>query len=182
MTTASTTAARTFTVDAAHSSAAFVVRHMMIAKVRGHFNALTGTIALPAAGNVPTSVEATIEAASVDTRVEQRDTHLKSPDFFDVATFPQITFRSTRIEGSGDSFRVIGDLTIHGTTREVALDTTFEGTGKDPWGNQRGGYEAHATISRKDFGLTWNQSLETGGVLIGDDVKIELSIEAIAQG
>jgi polyisoprenoid-binding protein YceI len=182
VTTASTSTARAYSIDPAHSTAAFVVRHMMIAKVRGHFNAISGSIALPASGNVPTAIEATIEAASIDTRVEQRDTHLKSAEFFDVEKHPQLTFRSTRIEGGGDSFRVIGDLTIHGTTREVVFETTFEGTGKDPWGNTRVGYEAHATISRKDFGLSWNQTLETGGVLIGDDVKIELSIEAIAQG
>jgi polyisoprenoid-binding protein YceI len=172
---------RTYSIDAAHTSAAFVIRHMMISKVRGHFNVVAGTIELPASGNVPSRVEAVIEVASIDTREPARDTHLKSADFFDIETFPKITFNSTRIEGREELFRVHGDLTIHGTTREVAFETTFEGMGTDPWGKQRVGYEAHTTISRKDFGLNWNQALETGGVLVGDEVRIELSVEAIAQ-
>jgi polyisoprenoid-binding protein YceI len=172
---------RTYSIDAAHTSAAFVIRHMMIAKVRGHFNVIRGTIELPPSGNVPTRIEAIIEVASIDTREPARDTHLKSPDFFDVERFPQIVFRSTHIEGEGELFRVHGDLTIHGTTRAVCFETTFEGVGTDPWGKQRIGYEAHTTISRKDFGLNWSQALETGGVLVGDEVRVELSVEAIAQ-
>jgi polyisoprenoid-binding protein YceI len=172
---------RTYAIDPAHTTTAFVVRHMMIAKVRGHFNAVTGSIVLGPAGNVPASIEATVDVASIDTREPQRDGHLKSADFLDAEKFPQLTFRSTRIEGSGDAFRVYGDLTIHGTTREVAFETTFEGAGTDPWGNARVGYEATAKISRKDFGLNWNQALETGGVLVGDEVRIELSVEATAQ-
>jgi polyisoprenoid-binding protein YceI len=172
--------ARTYAIDPAHTTTAFIVRHMMIAKVRGHFNAVTGTIVL-GAGNVPESIEASIDVASIDTREPQRDGHLKSADFFDAEKFPQITFRSLRVEGSGTSFKVFGDLTIHGTTREVVLDTTFEGAGTDPWGNARVGFEATTKISRADFGLAWNQALETGGVLVGDEVKIELSVEATAQ-
>lgn len=183
MTTAQspTQASRVHSIDPAHTSAAFVVRHMMIAKVRGHFNAVSGTIELPPSSNVPTRIEAAIDVASIDTREPQRDTHLKSPDFFDVQTFPQLTFRSTRIEGSEDSLRVFGDLTIRGTTRPVVFEGTFEGAATDPWGNQRVGYEAHAKINRKDFGLGWNQALETGGVVVGDEVRIELSVEAVAQ-
>jgi polyisoprenoid-binding protein YceI len=171
---------RTYNLDPAHSSAAFIVRHLMIAKVRGNFNGISGSIHLPAAGHLPVSVQAEIDAASVDTRDPQRDGHLKSPDFFDVANHPQLTFRSTRIEGTEQAFRLTGDLTIHGTTREVTFDATFEGTGTDPWGNERIGYEATAKISRTDFGMTFNQALETGGVMISDEVKIELNVEAIA--
>jgi polyisoprenoid-binding protein YceI len=179
-TTAPAQTGRTYTLDAAHSAAAFVVRHMMFAKVRGHFNGLTGSIQLPAGSHLPVSVEAVIDAASVDTRDAQRDAHLKSADFFDVATYPQLTFRSTRIEGTEQAFRLTGDLTIHGTTREVTFDASFEGAGSDPWGNQRIGYEASAQISRLAFGMSFNQTLETGGVLVSDEVKIELNIEAIA--
>jgi len=170
-----------YAIDASHTTAEFVVRHLMITKVRGRFTAVSGTVDLADGATVPTALTATIETASIDTRETQRDEHLKSPDFFDAATYPQITFRSTRIEGSGDSFKVIGDLTIHGVTREVSLDTTFEGRVVDPWGNNRVGYEAHGKISRKDFGLSWNQALEAGGVAVGDEVKIELNVEAIAQ-
>ena len=176
-----TTTGKTYGIDAAHTTAEFVVRHMMIAKVRGRFTSVSGTVVVPEGSNLPSSIEVAIDPASIDTREEQRDGHLKSPDFLDVATFPQITFTSTRVEGSGDSFTVYGNLTVHGTTREVALETTFEGRGSDPWGNERIGYEAHAKISRKEFGLEWNQALETGGVLVGDEVKIEINAEAIAQ-
>jgi len=153
----------------------------MITKVRGRFTSVAGAIEVPEGSNVPVSVDVTIDAASIDTREEQRDTHLKSPDFFDAETFPKITFKSTAFDGSGDAFKVRGDLTIHGVTREVVLDTTFEGRTGDPWGNDRIGYEAHTKISRKDYGLEWNQALETGGVVVGDEVKIELNVEAIAQ-
>ena len=179
MSTATTTL--TYVIDPAHTTVAFVIRHMMIARVRGHFNGVSGAIELSAGSKLPSRVDATIETASIDTREAQRDAHLKSPDFFDAATSPHITFHSTRIEGDGVSFRVFGDLTIRGTTREVSLKATFEGAGTDPWGNERIGFEAHATINRRDFGLGWNQALETGGVLVGDEVRIELSVEAIAQ-
>lgn len=171
---------RIYSIDPAHSSVAFVVRHMMIAKVRGLFNTVSGTIELPASGYLPVSVEAAVDVASIDTREPQRDGHLKSPDFFEAEKYPELTFRSTRIEGTEESFRMHGDLTIHGVTAGIAFDVTFEGAGADPWGNQRAGYEGHAKINRKDFGLTWNQALETGGVLVGDEVRIELTVEAIA--
>lgn len=172
---------RGYAIDAAHTTVEFVVRHMMISKVRGRFTAVTGTIQVPEGGSAPLFVEVTIDAASIATGEPQRDGHLASADFLDAEKYPQITFRSTRVEGDGESFRVHGDLTIHGTTRPVVLDTTFEGRGTDPWGNGRIGYEARTVISRKEFGLTWNQALETGGVLVGDEVKIEISVEAIAQ-
>ncbi len=179
MTTTQTT--KTYALDPAHTTAEFVVRHLMITKVRGRFTGVSGTIEVPEGSNVPASVDVTIDAASIDTREAQRDGHLKSPDFLEVETFPAIAFKSTGTHGSGDAFKVLGDLTIHGVTRPVILDTTFEGRSGDPWGNDRIGYEAHTKISRKDFGLEWNQALETGGVVVGDEVKIELNVEAIAQ-
>jgi polyisoprenoid-binding protein YceI len=175
------TATRTYAIDPAHSTIEFVVRHLMIAKVRGRFTGVSGTIALPAEGYVPVSVEATIDTATIVTGEAQRDGHLKSADFFEVETFPAITFKSTQIRETGDGFDLHGELTIHGTTQPVALKATYEGEVTDPWGNARYGYEAHGKISRKDFGLVWNQALEAGGVAVGDEVKIELSIEAVAQ-
>ena len=169
-----------YAIDASHTTAEFVVRHLMITKVRGRFTQITGTVDLAEGSTVPAGISAVIEAASIDTREEQRDGHLKSADFFEAEKFPQITFKSTRAEGSGDSFKIVGDLAIHGVTKEITLDTTFEGRAVDPWGNSRVGYEAHGKISRKDFGLTWNQALEAGGVAVGDEVKIELNVEAIA--
>ena len=169
-----------FTIDPIHSSVGFTVRHLMIAKVRGHFTSVAGTIEIPAGSDVPRAVEVTIAGSSIDTREPQRDEHLRSADFLDVATYPTLTLRSTAITGSPSAFKIQGDLTIHGTTRPVVLDATFEGRVTDPWGNLRAGYEANTTISRKDFGLTWNQMLEAGGVAVGDDVRIEISVEAIA--
>jgi polyisoprenoid-binding protein YceI len=153
----------------------------MIAKVRGRFTAFTGQVQLPAIGDLPSSISATIEAGSIDTREEQRDAHLRSADFFDAEKFPQLTFQSTRIHGEPDDFAIDGDLTIHGVTKPVTLKGTFEGRATDPWGNQRVGYAAHAAISRKDFGLTWNAALETGGVAVSDEVRIELNVEALLQ-
>jgi polyisoprenoid-binding protein YceI len=172
--------AQIFTIDPIHTNVGFTVRHLMIAKVRGHFTSVTGTIEIPAGSDLPNAVDVTIEASSIDTREPQRDEHLRSPDFLDAATYPTLTLRSTAITGSPSAFKIQGDLTIHGTTRPVVLDATFEGRATDPWGNVRAGYEANTTISRKDFGLTWNQALEAGGVAVGDEVRIEISLEAIA--
>ncbi len=172
---------RTYAIDPAHSYAEFVVRHLMIAKVRGRFSAMSGAITLADDGNIPASVEASIDTTSISTNDAQRDGHLQSPDFFDSQTFPNMTFTSTQIVASRDGFELHGDLTIHGTTRPVVLATTFEGRATDPWGNERVGFEAHGTINRTDFGLTFNQTLETGGVLVGEEVKIEIAVEAIAQ-
>ncbi len=179
MTTASAT--QVFSIDASHTSAEFVVRHMMIAKVRGRFTALAGTIEATDGGRVPTAVRATIETGSVATGEPQRDGHLKSPDFFDVGTYPKIEFASTKIVPTGEGFDVHGALTIRDTTLPIVLQATFEGSSTDPYGNERIGYEAHGKINRKDFGLIYNATLETGGVAIGDEVKIELSVEGIAQ-
>jgi polyisoprenoid-binding protein YceI len=177
----STTTVQTYAIDPSHTNAEFVVRHMMISKVRGRFAALSGTIDVPEGSDVPASIQATLELESLTTSEPQRDAHLKSPDFFDAATHPQITFRSTSITPDGGELAVAGDLTIRGTTLPVVLKATFEGRTTDPWGNRRIGYEARAKISRNDFGLTWNQALETGGVVVGDEVKIELAVEAVAQ-
>jgi polyisoprenoid-binding protein YceI len=128
---------------------------------------------------VPAAASVRIDVASIDTREPQRDAHLRSADFFDIEKFGEITFESTRVEGDEERFTMYGDLTIHGVTREVALEGTLDGRGKDPWGGERVAYEAHAKISRKDFGLTWNQVLEAGGVAVSDDVRIELNVEAV---
>jgi polyisoprenoid-binding protein YceI len=157
----------------------FIVRHLMIAKVRGRFTTFVGQVELPAGSDLPSSITATIEAASIDTREEQRDAHLRSADFFDAEKFPQITFKSTRIHGEPDDFTIDGDLSIHGVTHPVKLNGTFEGRATDPWGNLRVGYAAHGKISRKEFGLTWNAALETGGVAVSDEVRIELNVEAL---
>ncbi|HTW85956.1 MAG TPA: YceI family protein [Candidatus Sulfotelmatobacter sp.] len=179
--TATTQSTEKYAIDSAHSSADFVVRHMVIAKVRGRFGKLTGTIDVPAGAEVPTSATAEIDVNSIDTREEQRDGHLKSADFLEADKYPTITFVSTGTEGNGPSFTLKGMLSIHGVTREVAIAAEYEGRGKDPWGNERIGYSGHVTINRKDYGLTWNQALETGGVLVGDEVRIEITVEAIKQ-
>lgn len=166
--------------DPSHSEAAFSVRHAGISKVRG-------TVAITAASitigdDLTTSaVTATLDAASINTRDSGRDGHLKSADFFDVESFPEWTFVSTSIAGSGAEGVVTGDLTIHGVTRQIELATEFNGTAVDPYGNLRAGFSASTEISRKDFGLTWNAALEAGGVLVGDKVKINLEISAIKQ-
>lgn len=170
-----------YALDRAHTTIEFVVRHLMITKVRGRFTNFDGTIEVAPQNDIPKAVSVTIDAASIDTREEQRDAHLRSADFFDVATYPELRFESTRVEGTADRFTMHGNLTIHGVTREVALDGAFEGRTGDPWGGTRVGYAAHATINRKDFGLTWNAALETGGVVVGDEVRIELNVEAILQ-
>jgi polyisoprenoid-binding protein YceI len=156
---------------------------MMFTTVRGRFSDLEGTIELNTTSPEDSSVAVTIGAASLDTRVEDRDNHLRSGDFFDVESYPTLTFQSRRVEGSlenpGDSFKIVGDLTIRGVTREVTLDARFEGTGTDPWGGTRAGFSARTSIDRRDFGLTWNQALETGGVLVGHEVTIDLQVQAV---
>lgn len=173
----------TWELDPAHTQVEFAVKHMMFTTVRGRFQALDGTIEVdeenPAAG----SVDVEIDASSIDTGVEDRDGHLRSEDFLHVEEHPTITFRSTRVEGApsepGDEFRVVGDLTIRGETREVELETVYEGRGTDPWGGERAGFTAVTEIDRREWGLTWNQALETGGILVGHDLRIELSIQAV---
>lgn len=178
---ATATQVRTFGIDKAHSEAAFQVRHLLT-RVRGRFTDFDGTIALDEAAPEQSSVAVTIQATSIDTSQPDRDTHLRSADFFDVAKFPTLTFASTSVTKTGvDSYDVTGDLAIHGVTKTVVLPTTFLGLAKDPWGKERAGFEAELTINRKDFGLTWNAALETGGFLVGDEVKVSLAVQAIAR-
>lgn len=175
----------TWTIDPSHSLVEFTARHMMITRVKGRFPGVSGTVVTNEAEPSKSSVNVEIDAASIDTREEKRDGHLRSGDFLDVENFPHLTFRSTRIEGNpksaGDSFTLVGDLTIRGTTREVSLDATFDGSGTDPWGGTRASFSAETKIDRREFGLTWNQALETGGVLVGNEVKISLEVQAVKQ-
>jgi polyisoprenoid-binding protein YceI len=153
---------------------------MVVSKVRGRFGKYSGTIRLDDGDVTRSSVEVSIDASSIDTGVADRDTHLRSPDFFDVAKFPELTFHSQRIERVDDThYRVSGELKIRGVMREVSLDVEYGGRGKDPWGNERVAFVARTSIDRKEFGLTWNQALETGGILVGDRVDIELDVQAV---
>jgi polyisoprenoid-binding protein YceI len=168
-----------YDIDPTHSSAHFSVRHMMVSNVKGEFTKVSGTVTHDPDDPKASKVEATIDVTSLHTREEQRDTHLKSPDFFDAAKFPEIKFVSTSVEPDGkEEYLVKGDLTIRGVTREVTLQV--EGPTpevKDPWGNMKAGAAATTKINRKDFGLVWNVALETGGVLVGEEVKISLEVE-----
>jgi|SRR5579863_7347775 polyisoprenoid-binding protein YceI len=170
-------------IDPAHSAAHFSVRHLMISNVRGEFTKISGSALVNSADHTKSSVEITIDAASINTREPQRDEHLRSADFLDVAKYPTLTFRSKRIEPLGpEEFKVTGDLTIHGVTKEVTFD--IEGPTppvKDPWGNIRAGITAAAKINRKDFGVAFNALTETGGVVVGDEVKITIEAELIQQ-
>jgi polyisoprenoid-binding protein YceI len=173
---------QTWQIDSAHSGIHFAVRHLVIAKVRGHFSRWSGTVSVPDGDVARATVDVTVDTSSIETGVADRDAHLKSADFLDVATFPEMTFRASRTEPTGEGrFRLRGDLTLHGVTREVALDVESAGQTQDPWGNTRAGFAARASIDRKDFGLTWNQVLEAGGVMVGDKIEIELEIEAVRQ-
>lgn len=179
-TTMTSPRAATLTIDPAHSLVEFSAKHMMITTVKGRLPEVRGSITLDEATPARSTVEVEIGAASVDTRVEQRDKHLRSADFLDVERFPAIRFASRLVEGDvGGSFKVTGDLTIRDVTREVTLDATFEGSGRDPWGNEKLSYSAATKIDRRDFGLTWNAALETGGVLVSNEVKISLEIQAV---
>ena len=179
--TSAATATTTWNIDPAHSSAEFKVKHMMISHVKGHFAKVTGTLTLDESNLASSRVEALIEAGSLETRDAQRDAHLKSADFFDVEKFPTLSFKSTRINLVRDGELAIeGDLTIRGVTRKVVFSA--EGPtppAKDPWGNTRVGVSATTRISRKDFGLTWNAALESGGFLVGDEVTITLDVQFV---
>jgi polyisoprenoid-binding protein YceI len=182
MTTTQTpeTTLTTWQIDPSHSEVAFSVKHLMISTVRGRFSGVKGSIFLDTEDPSRSSVEAEIDAATIDTREEKRDGHLRSPDFFDVEKYPTITFRSRRIEPvGGDRFKVTGDLTIRGVTREVVLDVTEEGRGRDPWGGERVGFSATGKIDRREFGLTWNQALEAGGVMVSNEIKLSIETEAV---
>lgn len=172
--------AQDFTFDLAHSSVGFRVSHMVVSKVPGEFKSFVGTIKGFDGANLETgSVEVSIDVASIDTRDNKRNEHLKSPDFFDAAKFPQITFKSKQIiKGEGSAFKMIGDLTMRDSTKEVTLDCMFNGAIDDPWGSTRVGFSGTGKINRLDFGVIWNKTLDAGGVLVGNDVEIRLEVEA----
>ena len=168
----------TWSVDASHSSVEFQVKHMGIATVKGFFHDFEGSLEVAEDGTI--SAGGSVKAASIDTRLAQRDEHLRSGDFFDVENHPELRFQSTSVEEVGDDrYRIVGDLTIRGVTREVELDAVVEGAGEDPYGNTRVGLEVTGEIDREEFGLTWNQALETGGVLVAKRVKILLDLSAV---
>lgn len=170
-----------YEIDPSHSVVEFQVRHLGLAKVRGRFNDFSGTIEI-ADDPLESRVDVTIEAASIDTREENRDNHLRTDDFLDVANHPTLEFHSTEVTLDGEAATVRGDLTVRGVTRPVTLDLEFEGAAVDPWGNYRLGCSATTEVNREDFGLTWNQALETGGWLVGKTVRIDLSVEAVKKG
>lgn len=172
----------TWAIDPSHTSVEFGVKHMMFTTVKGRFAGVNGAIELDEANIAGSSVSVEIDVATVDTRDEKRDAHLRSADFFDVEQFPTIAFQSTRVvpKSSGD-LRVFGNLSIHGVTREVELDVTFNGKAKNPWGSEVAGFEASTRISRKDFGMEFNVPLDGGGLLVGDEIKITIDIEATKQ-
>ena len=181
MATTTDSAMRTYKIDKAHSEVIFQVRHL-VTKVRGRFDDFEGTVAINEDTPELSSVEFTIQATSISTNEPQRDTHLRSADFFEVDKYPTITFKSKTVRRkSSESFDIVGDLSIHGVTREIVLPVTHLGKAKDPWGNERAGFEAEITLNRKDFGLMWNAPLEVGGFLVGDEVKVSLSVQAVAQ-
>ncbi|MFT3798624.1 YceI family protein [Microbacterium sp.] len=170
----------TWVLDPAHSEVSFSVRHMMISKVRGAFAIKSATIVAPE-NPLEASVTASADVASIDTKDEGRDTHLRSADFFDAEQFPTIDFVSTGVRYEGGDFLVDGDLTMHGVTRPVTFTVEFGGFGTDPWGNYKAGATATAVVDREQFGLTWNAALETGGVLVGKDVTITLDLQGSLQ-
>ncbi|PLY04526.1 MAG: polyisoprenoid-binding protein [Desulfuromonas sp.] len=176
---ASLAAASSYTIDPVHSQVHFTIPHLMVFKVRGDFSDFTGSVEFDAKNGKLTKTEATIQIASLDTREPKRDEHLKSPDFFAANQHPTMTFTSTKVEGNGSDMTVTGDLTIRGVTREVTLKGGYQGSNTDPWGNERIGFAAETTINRHDYGLNWNKALETGGVVVGEEVVIGLEIQAI---
>jgi polyisoprenoid-binding protein YceI len=166
-------------LDPAHTLVEFSAKHMMITTVKGRIADVEGTIYTDEKDPKNSSVEATLRGASIDTRNDQRDQHLRSGDFLNVEQFPEIRFRSTRIVGDKDRFKLTGNLTIRDVTREITLDVEFGGTNRDPWGGLRVGFSASGKIDRRDFGLTWNQALETGGVLVANDIRINIDAQAV---
>ena len=177
--TAIATPATVWKLDPTHTSIEFSVKHLMISTVKGRFADVEGTVTAPGPNVSDATVEVTIKAASIDTRNEQRDAHLRSGDFFDADNFPTLTFTSTAIAGSKDAFTLTGDLTIRGVTRPITLDATFEGQAKDPWGGTRMGFSASGKFDRRDYGLVWNQALEAGGVMVSTDVKLQIDAQLI---
>ena len=188
MTAPATTATGTSTwnIDASHSLIEFSAKHMMITNVKGRLTDVSGELRIDESHPERSTAAVTFGAGSIDTGAEQRDQHLRSAEFLDVEHFPTVEFRTLRVEGAtaepGAEFRVVGELTIRGTTREVTLATTFEGRGRDPWGGERVSFSADTKIDRRDFGLTWNAALETGGVLVGNEIKVHIEVQAVHAG
>ncbi|HWQ14018.1 MAG TPA: YceI family protein [Roseiflexaceae bacterium] len=169
-------------IDASHSSIQFSVRHMMISKARGRFERFEGIVEADESNPAGATVEVRIEAASINTKDENRDNHLRSPDFLDAATYPYLTFKSTKLELlSGERGKLYGELTIRDVTRPVVLDVEYQGQARSPWGTVSAGFSASTRINRKDWGLTWNVALETGGVLVGEEITIEIELELVKQ-
>jgi len=178
-----TSTATVWAIDPAHTLVEFSAKHMMITTVKGRFTEVKGEIRMDETYPDRSSVQAELGVASINTGVEQRDAHLRSADFLDAESFGAITFTSKRVEGAvdvpGGTFTLVGDLTIRGTTREVALEVGFDGRGRDPWGGERVSFSATGKFDRRDFGLTWNTALETGGVLVGNEIKISIEAQAV---
>jgi polyisoprenoid-binding protein YceI len=172
-------ATNTWEIDTGHSAIHFWVRHLVISKVHGRFAKWGGTVDLDEQDLTKSRVAVRIDAASIDTQVADRDAHLRSADFLDAANHPALSFTSKRIEKAGEGYRVTGDLTLRGTTREIVLEAELTGFAKDPWGNQRAGFSAKTSLDRRDYGLVWNTALEAGGVLVGEKVEITLELEAV---
>ena len=168
-----------WTIDPSHTEVGFAVRHLMISTVKGRFANVKGSVEF-ADGAEPT-LDVTLGVASIDTREDTRDAHLRSADFFDAEKYPEIRFVSTKTVRTDGGWKITGNLTMHGVTKPVTLDATEEGTGRDPWGNDRMGFSAHGKLDRREFGLTWNAALETGGVLVGDDIKLNIDAELVKQ-
>ncbi len=166
--------------DLVHSSINFWVRHLMVSKVHGRFGRWTGTLQFDDKNPSASRLEVEIDAASIDTREPKRDDHLRSADFLEADKYPHLTFKATSVKSTGEGrFQVTGDLTIRGTTKPVVLEVEYSGRVKDPWGGERAGFSARTSLHRKDFGLTWNQALEAGGIAVGDNVEISIEVEAI---
>ncbi len=174
--------AATYTIDPDHSSITFKIRHLF-SKTNGQFKQFKGTVDYEPGKPETWKTQAVIQAASIDTNVEPRDKHLRSKDFFEVETYPTLTFKSTKVtDATAEGAKLHGDLAMHGVTQPVVMDLAIHGVGKDPWGNTRAGFTATTKVDRKDFGLTWNKAVETGGLLVGDEVEITLEIEGLSKG
>lgn len=178
-TTVTTPTSTTWQIDPAHSLVEFSVRHMMVSTVKGRFTGISGSITAHDVDHQLSSADITIDANSIATGDPNRDTHLRSADFLDAEQFPNITFTSKRIEGARDEFTLVGDLTLHGVTREVSLEVTFNGEGTNPYGKRVAGFSAEGKLNRKDWGLSWNVALEAGGVLVSDQMKVSVEIQAV---
>ncbi len=168
-------------IDPTHSEVGFKVKHMMFTNVSGKFEQFNGTIETEGDDFTTAKIDFTADIDSINTTNTDRDNHLKSPDFFDSAQFPQLTFKADSMERNGDDYKVTGDLTIHGVTKKVTLDAEHGGIGKDPWGNEKAGFSVNGKFNRKDFGLTWNAALETGGVLVSDEVRVNVELQLVKQ-